>query len=75
MATADDRIRKSLKAWLKSRDEFEPHAQVLQETLDRYLQHKGPLPYAEMEAAEAGRIAVAQAFHQLCEAVRERGGP
>ncbi|TFZ07588.1 hypothetical protein [Ramlibacter humi] len=75
MPSADDNIRKSLQSWLKSRDEFEPHARVLQEALDRYLQHNGPLPYAEMEAAEASRIAVAQSFHELCEAVRERGGP
>jgi hypothetical protein len=75
MAATDAKIRKSLAAWLRARQAFEPHAQVLERSLDAYLHGKGPLPYAEMEAAEASRIAVAQSFHALCDAVRERGGP
>ena len=75
MTSADDRIRLSLDAWQQARRDFEPHARVLVEALDRYFKKQGPLPYPEMEAAEASRIAVAQSFHELCDAVRDRGGP
>ena len=72
---ADQRIRQAMHAWLQSRSEFDPHARVLEEALARYFQNQGPLPYPEMEAAEKSRIAVAQSFHALCDAIRERGGP
>ncbi len=72
---ADQRIRQAMQAWLQSRVDFEPHAKVLEESLTRYFQNQGPLPYPEMEAAEKSRIAVAQSFHALCDAIRERGGP
>ena len=72
---ADDRIRKALAAWRLARADFDPHARVLEESLARYFGNQGPLPYAEMEAAEKSRIAVAQSFHALCDAIRERGGP
>jgi predicted NodU family carbamoyl transferase len=75
MNPADQRIRKALEAWLEARAEFDPHAKVLEDALDRYFQKQGPLPYPEMEAAEKSRIGVAQSFHALCDAIRERGGP
>ena len=75
MTPADDRIRKALEAWRQARADFDPHAKVLEDALARYFKNKGPLPYPEMEAAETSRIGVAQSFHALCDAIRERGGP
>lgn len=75
MTPADDRIRRALDAWRQARTDFDPHAKVLEDALVRYFQKQAPLPYPEMEAAEKSRIAVAQSFHALCDAIRERGGP
>lgn len=75
MTPADQRIQDALEAWREARAEFDPHAKVLEEALSRYFRNQGPLPYTEMEAAEKSRIAVAQSFHALCDAIRTRGGP
>jgi predicted NodU family carbamoyl transferase len=75
MTPADQRIQDALDAWRQARSDFDPHAKVLEEALSRYFAHNGPLPYPEMEAAEKSRIAVAQSFHALCDAIRARGGP
>jgi hypothetical protein len=75
MTPADERIRAALDAWRQARKEFDPQAKVLEEALARYFQKQAPLPYGEMEAAEKSRIGVAQSFHALCDAIRERGGP
>lgn len=75
MTPADERIHKALEAWRRARADFDPHAKVLEEALALYFQKTGPLPYPEMEAAEKSRIDVAQSFHALCDAIRERGGP